>query len=146
MAGAALGGARSPILNVADAPGRRRSTLRKLTFDFLAHLAVAGVLAVALTAVVWAIDLAEPSPEPPPETAPVSTLAAQASPAASASVTPVSVAPAPTTHVVRPGDTLRALAARFLGDENRWTEIHELNPDVDPESLPIGTELRIPVP
>src|SRR5690606_14477744 len=32
-----------------------------------------------------------------------------------------------TAYVVEPGDTLRGIAARFLGDEARWPEIFDLN-------------------
>ena len=69
------------------------------------------------------------------------------------------------TATVKPGDTLRSIAAAYLGDENRWTEIYELNrgvvqadgralthPDrisigwvlrIDPETLPIDPAVRV---
>jgi hypothetical protein len=34
----------------------------------------------------------------------------------------------PSTHTPLPGDTLGALALRFLGDSKRWTEIRDANP------------------
>jgi nucleoid-associated protein YgaU len=50
------------------------------------------------------------------------------------------------THLVVDGDTLSALAERFLGTANRAKEIFELNRDIlsDPVLLPIGVELKIP--
>lgn len=49
-------------------------------------------------------------------------------------------------HIVQPGDTLRGLAARFLGDERRWREIFEANRDTisDPNKISPGMELTIP--
>jgi nucleoid-associated protein YgaU len=51
-------------------------------------------------------------------------------------------------HVVRAGDTLRGIAAAYLGDEERWQEILELNRDrvPGPEELRVGVELRLPAP
>ena len=47
-------------------------------------------------------------------------------------------------HVVRPGDTLEGLAARFLGSHELWRELHLLNPLVkDPNLLFPGQRLRI---
>ena len=55
---------------------------------------------------------------------------------------------------VKPGDTLRKLAMAYLGDENRWLEIYELNEGVvqadgralaDPNLIRIGWVLRIDV-
>lgn len=47
-------------------------------------------------------------------------------------------------HVVRPGDTLEGLAARFLGSHELWRELHLLNPFVkDPNLLYPGQRLRI---
>jgi LysM repeat protein len=47
---------------------------------------------------------------------------------------------------VQSGDTLWAIAARHLGDGNRWTEIHALNQDVipDPNAIEVGQVLRLP--
>ncbi len=56
------------------------------------------------------------------------------------------------TVVVKPGDTLRKIAMEYLGDENRWPEIYELNKGVvqadgraltDPDLIHIGWVLRI---
>ena len=69
------------------------------------------------------------------------------------------------TVTVKPGDTLRSIAAAHLGDENRWIEIYEINrgvvqadgralthPDrisigwmlqIDPEPLPIDPAVRV---
>jgi nucleoid-associated protein YgaU len=50
------------------------------------------------------------------------------------------------THKVVDGDTLPALAHRYLGSASRASEIFAANHDVlhDPELLPIGVELKIP--
>jgi nucleoid-associated protein YgaU len=52
----------------------------------------------------------------------------------------------PTTHRIIDGDTLPALAQRYLGSAARAGEIFEANRGVllDPELLPIGVELKIP--
>lgn len=49
-------------------------------------------------------------------------------------------------HKVVDGDTLAALAERYLGSAARAGEIFEANRDVidDPELLPIGAELKMP--
>lgn len=50
------------------------------------------------------------------------------------------------THKIVDGDTLAALAERYLGSSLRAGEIFEANRDVlfDPQLLPIGVELKIP--
>lgn len=50
-------------------------------------------------------------------------------------------------HKIVDGDTLSALAGRYLGSADRYLEIYEANRDVlpSPEILPIGAELRIPL-
>ena len=55
--------------------------------------------------------------------------------------------PAPIIYVVQRGDTLRSIAARFLGDERRWREIFEANRAQisDPDRIRTGIELVIPV-
>ena len=49
-------------------------------------------------------------------------------------------------HTIVDGDTLAALAKRYLGSADRAGEIFTYNRDVlsDPDMLPIGAELRIP--
>ncbi len=49
--------------------------------------------------------------------------------------------------VVRPGDTLGTLAAKYLGDALKWKAIYEANRDRlnDPDIIPIGMRLRIPL-
>jgi nucleoid-associated protein YgaU len=52
----------------------------------------------------------------------------------------------PRIHKIADGDTLPALAARYLGSPSRAMEIFKANREVlsDPELLPIGRELKIP--
>lgn len=49
-------------------------------------------------------------------------------------------------YVVRPGDTLSTIAARFLGSSQRYAVLFEANRDVlaNPNDLRAGMELRIP--
>lgn len=73
-----------------------------------------------------------------------------------AAVDPITRAPVVTVEVprapqyetvrLRSGESLSHLAARHLGDPNRWREIVELNADVitNPDRVPAGTELKIP--
>ena len=51
-----------------------------------------------------------------------------------------------TTHTVVDGDTLPALAERYLGASDRANELFEANRQTltDPSLLPIGVELKIP--
>ena len=48
------------------------------------------------------------------------------------------------TYIVQRGDTLWSIANRELGDGQRWRDIRDANPTVDPDNLPVGTELRLP--
>ncbi len=51
------------------------------------------------------------------------------------------------THTIRDGDTLPALALKYLGSENRSDDIFLANQQAlpEPDVLPIGVELRIPL-
>jgi nucleoid-associated protein YgaU len=51
------------------------------------------------------------------------------------------------SHKIVDGDTLAALAERYLGSVDRAKEIYEANRNVlaNPELLPIGAELKIPL-
>jgi hypothetical protein len=48
------------------------------------------------------------------------------------------------TYVVKKGDTLPRIAAKQLGDANRWREIARINNIRDPYHLKVGTRLKIP--
>lgn len=54
--------------------------------------------------------------------------------------------PPATTHTVRQGDSLSAIAAEHLGNEARWREIYNLNRDTvrDPSLIRPGMVLRLP--
>lgn len=52
--------------------------------------------------------------------------------------------PAPAReYTIRSGDTLSQIAQRELGTKNRWREIVELNPGLDPARLSVGTKIRL---
>jgi hypothetical protein len=43
------------------------------------------------------------------------------------------------------GMTMRGIARTMLGNEQRWKDIYDLNPDLKPDDmLPAGTELKLP--
>jgi LysM repeat protein len=48
-------------------------------------------------------------------------------------------------HTVRPGETLRGIAAQFLGSSDLWVELHRLNPGIDdPDRIAPGQRIRVP--
>jgi hypothetical protein len=48
-------------------------------------------------------------------------------------------------HTVRPGETLRGIAAQFLGSSALWVELHRLNPGIsDPDRISPGLRIRVP--
>lgn len=50
-------------------------------------------------------------------------------------------------HIVRPGETLHRIAARYLGSIERWPEIARLNPDIqNPNRLEPGQRIRVSLP
>ena len=54
--------------------------------------------------------------------------------------------PQPKVHVLQRGETLWALAQKYLGNGSRWTEIARLNgiKDSQVRSLPVGMQIKIP--
>ena len=81
----------------------------------------------------------------PPSAATISTAPHRAS---TASLAPAGATKAttPRTYTVQPGDTLTGIAARELGDPNRWHDITALNPHVaeHPDLIHAGTVLTLP--
>ena len=49
----------------------------------------------------------------------------------------------PRTVVVRKGDTLGALAARYLGSASKWTVLAKLNNIRSPNNLKVGTTIKL---
>lgn len=55
--------------------------------------------------------------------------------------------PSGTTHTVASGETLSAIAERYLGSKGAWKRLYEANKDAigsDPAKLKVGTKLVIP--
>ncbi len=52
----------------------------------------------------------------------------------------------PTTHTVKPNDTLSTLAKRYYGEESKWILIYEANKLSNQNSLQVGQKLTIPGP
>lgn len=54
--------------------------------------------------------------------------------------------PQPKVHVLQKGETLWALAQKYLGSGSRWREIANLNgiKDSQVRSLPVGMQIRLP--
>lgn len=55
-----------------------------------------------------------------------------------------SVAPAARTYMVKEGDTLWAIATHVYGDGQRWVDIAQANPSLDPAKMPVGREIVLP--
>ena len=57
------------------------------------------------------------------------------------------VGPEPETYTVKPGDSLKQIAAHLLGDPGRWKELHALNQNVigpNPDLIRAGQVLQLP--
>ena len=58
------------------------------------------------------------------------------------------VAPPPSIgreYAIKSGDTLEGIARAELGDGQRWKQIVDMNPGLDPKSLKIGRKIMLPV-
>lgn len=80
-----------------------------------------------------------PAPTPTAPTAPTATPAATTAPKTTTTSTP-----AQSTYKVVSGDTLSALAQKYLGDAKRYTEIAKLNNIADPNKISVGQSLILP--
>jgi nucleoid-associated protein YgaU len=72
-------------------------------------------------------------------------------PSTSGSPSPATVRSGSATdeYTVQPGDTLRSIADRVYGDATQWSRVYEANRDTigdDPDTIRLGTSLRIPRP
>lgn len=48
------------------------------------------------------------------------------------------------TYTIRKGDTLWGIATSELGDGQRWRDIAQLNPGLDPTRMRVGQQIMIP--
>lgn len=69
--------------------------------------------------------------------------------AAGPQVDPVPVAPPPPvggqqTYTVRKGDTLWSIATRVYGDGQKWVDIAQANPTLDPQKMAVGQQIVLP--
>lgn len=63
----------------------------------------------------------------------------------SASRIPPATRPPYTTYRVKAGDTLESIAAKYLGNQRRFWEIADLNPQVQfPWDIRVGEVIRLP--
>jgi nucleoid-associated protein YgaU len=51
----------------------------------------------------------------------------------------------PQTYTIQKGDNLSRIAERFLGDKDRWRELHSLNRGIidDPNNLKVGMVIKL---
>jgi nucleoid-associated protein YgaU len=134
----------------AQLRGRRTPRLRMLGPQ--QRLAAALVAAIAIVVAGPAVTAGADTPAyaaPPPATA----AAAVSAPAAAVQVAPVAAAPAQqeqqaqqATYTVARGDYLSGIAARTLGDPNRYPELAALNPQLvdDPDHIEATWKLALP--
>ena len=47
-------------------------------------------------------------------------------------------------HIVRTGDTLWSIASRTYGNGQRWRDLVDANPGIEPRKLRVGQELVVP--
>lgn len=52
--------------------------------------------------------------------------------------------PAARTYTIRKNDTLWSLAQRFYGDGQKWVDIVNANPGINPQKLAVGQEIILP--
>lgn len=56
----------------------------------------------------------------------------------------VSEPSAPKEYTIKAGDTFASIAAKTLGSADKWHEIAQANPRVDPTKLKVGMTIRLP--
>lgn len=53
-------------------------------------------------------------------------------------------APAAGEYTIKAGDTLGSIALKELGSKNKWKEIQDANPGLDPRNLRAGQKIKVP--
>lgn len=64
--------------------------------------------------------------------------------ASAATTTDSPAAPAAGEYTIKSGDTLGSIALKELGSKNRWKEIQDANPGLDPRNLRAGQKIKVP--
>jgi len=92
------------------------------------------------------LEAIPPAEETQPAPAPVAT-PAPTGPTSLEKLAPAATpepAPATRSYTVQKGDTLWSISVRMLGNGQRWREIVDLNPGLEPTKLRIGQVILIP--
>ncbi len=88
------------------------------------------------------VDATPAAPSQP--SAPVAPAASADQGAPQATQSPPALAAVQKSYTVRRGDTLRAIAKRFYGDEKRWRDIAAANPALNRKKLRQGQIITLP--
>lgn len=64
--------------------------------------------------------------------------------AAASASTDSAAAPATGEYTIKAGDTLGSIALKELGSKNKWKEIQDANPGLDPRNLRAGQKIKVP--
>lgn len=95
----------------------------------------------------------EPQPLPPVTVSPPGGASDPYAPGAGGGYAePEVIAPAPApgpagggqTYTVRKGDTLWSIATRVYGNGQRWVDIAQANPSLDPQKMAVGQQIVLP--
>ena len=131
--GAAWAGRLAAVVDRLSLPVARRVADRAVVAVVAVHLAARVPAATAAPELAPAAVLTQAAPDPLAGAGAAEGPAAAApptgteSPGPGAAQRPPAVAPAPTVHVVRPGDTLWAIAGRYYGDGALYPRLVEAN-------------------
>ena len=91
---------------------------------------------------------AEPAPELPPvsinEGSSINSGPSVGDPGPTVAPEPLPPVPQQRTYTIRRGDTLWSIANREYGNGQRWRDIAQANPSIDPQRLAIGQEILLP--
>lgn len=118
-------GSRRPVLDLGDPQDITRATV-SMTFTQVSDALL------RITPITKAAPKGKPAPKPAPK------------PSTAPSAPKPPAPPVTTTYTVRRGDTLSGIAARLLGNSDRYREIATLNGIRNPNRIFAGQRLRLP--